>query len=433
MTQTMGFVGPDGNFRELTQAYQQACDFAFQKVSTGAQDYISAVREAVQNLKKKGIRTIDYETGIHTSLEAAVRRNIMGSMGIMQEQISQQNHDDLGCDGWELSAHGGSAPDHEPYQGKQYSDKEYTNLNNSLVRRIGTLNCGHAAFPIILGVNSPQYTPEELEEMRQENEKGITYEGKHYTMYEATQRQRKLESAARNRKRRILIDEKLGDKDKLQQDQIRLQLIKQEYSRFSKAAGLPTQHARMEAAGFDWKKGKAAEKVAKSAELSQKNVANRKNSDIMKVESGGRRNEAPLTEAQIKECVAYAEHLGMPSDRIRYGEHYFTSYGSNFDMLYVGTDAYPSKNGKTANQKLSYRCALAHEIIGHREAVASGISLKGVDSVLDEVQASIRAARFANGLSQSERIMLLRDAIERLKGSGRKIRDVKHLLHIETR
>lgn len=95
MPQTMGFVGPDGNFRELTQAYQQACDFAFQKVSTGAQDYISAVRETVQNLKKKGIRTIDYETGIHTSLEAAVRRNIMGSMGIMQEQISQQNHDDL--------------------------------------------------------------------------------------------------------------------------------------------------------------------------------------------------------------------------------------------------------------------------------------------------------------------------------------------------
>lgn len=282
MTQTMGFVGPDGNFRELTQAYQQACDFAFQKVSTGAQDYISAVREAVQNLKKKGIRTIDYETGVHTSLEAAVRRNIMGGMGIMQEQISQQNHDDLGCNGWEISAHSASAPDHEPYQGKQYSDEEYTRLNNSLVRRIGTLHCGHAAFGIILGVHSPQYTPEELEEMRQENEKGITYDGKHYTLYEATQRQRNLERAARDRKRRILIDEQLGDKDKLQQDQIRLQLIKQEYSRFSKAAGLPTQHARMEAAGFDWKKGKAAEKVVRSFNKTRLAAAKRK----MKTDEG---------------------------------------------------------------------------------------------------------------------------------------------------
>ena len=266
MTQTIGFVGPDGNVHELTQAYQQACDFAFQKVSTGAQDYVSAVRDATRNLAKKGIRTIDYESGVHTSLEAAVRRNIMGGLGIMQKQISQQNHDYLGCNGWEISAHSGSAPDHEPIQGKQYTDEEYTRLNNSLVRRIGQLNCGHADFPIIIGVNSPQYTAEQLEEMRQENEKGITYEGKHYTLYEARQRQRNLESAARNRKRMILIDEELGDSDKLQNDQIRLQVIKQEYSRFSKAAGLPTQHARMEAAGFDWKKGKAAERTAQTAE-----------------------------------------------------------------------------------------------------------------------------------------------------------------------
>lgn len=264
MTQTLGFVGPDGNVHELTQAYQQACDFAFQKVSTGAQDYLSAARDATRNLAKKGIRTIDYKSGVHTSLEAAVRLNIMGGMGVMQKQISQHNHDYLGCNGWEISAHSGSAPDHEPIQGKQYTDEEYTRLNNSLVRRIGQLNCGHADFPIIIGVNAPQYTAKQLEEMRQENEKGITYEGKHYTLYEARQRQRNLESAARNRKRRILIDEQLGDKDKLQNDQIRLQLIKQEYSRFSKAAGLPTQHARMEAAGFDWKKGRATEKVAKS-------------------------------------------------------------------------------------------------------------------------------------------------------------------------
>ena len=229
ITQTIGFVGPDGVCRELTQAYNQACDFAFQKVTTGAQDYISAVREATKNLAKKGIRTIDYESGVHTSMEAAVRRNIMGGLGIMQEQISQQNHDALGCDGWELSAHGGSAPDHEPYQGKQYTDAEYTSLNNRLLRRIGTLNCGHAAFPIILGVNSPQYTPEELEKFRAENEAGVDFEGKHYTLYEATQRQRKYERTIRYRKREILIDETLGDKDKLQADQIKLVRLKEEY------------------------------------------------------------------------------------------------------------------------------------------------------------------------------------------------------------
>ena len=263
MTQTMGFVGTDGNVHELTQAYQQVCDFAFQKVSTGAQDYQSAIRDATRGLAEKGIRTIDYDSGVHTSLEAAVRRNIMGGLGIMQNQISQQNHDDLGCDGWEISAHHGSAPDHEPYQGKQYPDAEYQRLNNSLVRPIGELNCGHAASPIILGVNSPQYTPEELEAMRQENEDGVTFDGKHYTLYEATQRQRKFERSIRDRKRRILVDETVGDKDKLQQDQIRQQVLKQEYARFSKGVGLPMQHSRMEKAGFTWKHGKAAEKAYK--------------------------------------------------------------------------------------------------------------------------------------------------------------------------
>lgn len=279
MTQTMGFVGPDGQCRELTDAYNAACDFAFQKVSAGAQDYQSAIRDATRNLAEKGIRTIDYKSGYHTSIEAAIRQNIMGGMGLMVEQISESNHELLGCDGWEISAHAGSAPDHEPIQGKQYSDKAYKELNDSLVRRIGTLNCGHTAFPIIMGVNSPQYTEEELEEFRQQNEEGVTFEGKHYTLYEATQRQRKFERTIRKQKRRILVDEATGDKDKLQTDQIRLVRLRQEYARFSKGVGLPMQHARMETAGFDWKKGKAAEGVAKAANKNRATGSNKVTED----------------------------------------------------------------------------------------------------------------------------------------------------------
>ena len=81
------------------------------------------------------------------------------------------------------------------------TDADYAALNNSLIRRIGTLNCGHSAHPIILGVSPPQYSPEELEQMRQMNETGITYNGRHYTGYAATQRQRRLEAAMRRQKR----------------------------------------------------------------------------------------------------------------------------------------------------------------------------------------------------------------------------------------
>lgn len=273
ITQTLGFVGPDGKSRELTKAYQNASDFAFQKVATGAQDYASAIREATRNLADRGIVSIDYESGVSTSLEAAVRRNIMGGLGLMQEKISQQNHDDFGCDGWEISAHAASAPDHEPIQGRQYSDDAYEKLNNSLVRRIGTLNCGHAAFPIILGVDTPQYTPEELEKLRQDNETGIDYNGKHYTIYEATQHQRRLEASIRKQKRRILVAEATGDKESLQQSQIKYQVLNQEYKRFSKVAGLRLQHERMEMSGFGPKQAREAERFSESMLLPKRDSA----------------------------------------------------------------------------------------------------------------------------------------------------------------
>lgn len=260
LTQTLGMVGPDGAALPLQDAYRRCMDFAFEEVSTGAVDYNTAIRRATKNLADQGVRVIDYESGVHTSIEAATRRNIMGGLGLMQEQIAGANHDDLGCDGWEITAHANSAPDHEPIQGRQYSDKEYEALNNSLVRRIGTLNCGHAAYPIILGVNAPQYTPEELAKFREDNERGVNYQGRHYTGYEASQQQRKLERAIRRQKNRILVDEATGDTEKLTTDRIRLTRLNDEYARFSKATGLPTQRERAMVTGFG--RGQAARAAA---------------------------------------------------------------------------------------------------------------------------------------------------------------------------
>lgn len=266
LTQTLGMIDPYGNPMPLQDVYRKCTDFAFKQVITGATDYNTAIRRATKNLADRGLLVIDYESGRTTTLEAAVRRNIMGGLGLMQEKISQQNHDDFGCDGWEISAHANSAPDHEPIQGKQYSDAEYINLNNSLVRRIGTLNCGHAAFPIILGVDIPQYTPENLEKFRQDNADGVTVDGKHYTGYEATQMQRKIERAMRREKRRILTAEATEDTESLSVAQTRLQRLRQEYSRFSDAAGLRTQDERAQVAGFGHKEAARARKAATAQE-----------------------------------------------------------------------------------------------------------------------------------------------------------------------
>lgn len=247
ITQTLGFQTPDGTVHPMLEAYQRTTDFAFQKVITGATDYNTAIRQACNKLASGGVKYIDYASGAHTTLEAAIRRNMMGGLGLMVENISQKNHDELGADGWEISAHFASAPDHEPIQGKQYSDAEYQALNDSLVRRIGTLNCGHNAFPIIMGVNSPQHTPEELERMREENAKPITYEGMTFeSKYQATQYQRRIERSIRAQERRVML---ASDND-LPAAKTRLERLRAEYRHFCDAVDLRTEDERLFVSGF---------------------------------------------------------------------------------------------------------------------------------------------------------------------------------------
>lgn len=256
MTQTMGMVAPNGKALPLQKAYRKCMDYAFEQVFTGAVDYNTALRGAVRQLAERGVRVVDYESGVHTSLEAAARRNLLGGLGLMVQQIQRESHDALDCNGVEISAHANSAEDHEDIQGRQFSDEEFALLNASLARPIGTLNCFHTLRNIILGVHAPQYTQAELQTFKEDNARGVTYQGKHYTGYEATQMQRRLERAIRKNKRRCAVYEAAGDKEKLLCGQIKLGVQREEYRRFSAAAGLRTEDARTHVAGFG--RGEAA-------------------------------------------------------------------------------------------------------------------------------------------------------------------------------
>lgn len=249
-TKALGFICPDGQIMALENAYYRTLDTAYSLVAHGAADYNTAVRRACNMLCDGGVKVVTYQSGQTATLEAAVRRSVIGGLGLMQEQIAQQTHDQLGCDGWEITAHANSAPDHEPIQGRQYSDKAYKELNDSLRRRIGTLNCGHAAFGVILGVSTPQYTPQELAQFRAQNEEGINYEGRHYTGYEATQMQRKLERAIRKQKNQVIASREADDTTWQRQSRSKLNILRQRYREFSKEAGLIQQNERTFVSGF---------------------------------------------------------------------------------------------------------------------------------------------------------------------------------------
>lgn len=309
ITQTTGMVSPaTGKPLPLQDAYRECMDKAFKLVATGATSASEAARQATRKLAGRGIVTIDYASGISTELGAAVRRNLMGGMGLLVEQVTQQNHDALGCNGWEISAHANSAPDHEPIQGRQYSDAEFQRLNGNLARRIGTLNCGHVAFPILLGINSPQYTDAELEAFRQDNARGVTYEGRHMTGYEATQYQNRVERNIRTQKQRVLMSEAAGDESQLLTDRIKLARLNQEYARFNKAMGFKSRAERLEVVGWSRRQAGKASAAARSP------LATSENSATIKMVSGARIIDPESKAADLHAARYYGLVRSMKTD-----------------------------------------------------------------------------------------------------------------------
>lgn len=247
--QNLWATSPDGKTVPLQDAYARALDFAFRQTATGALDLNTAIRRAVGPLARRGLRTIEQKNGRSVGIEYACRRYLMDQMGQLDNAIQQQNHDRLGCDGWEISAHAACAPDHEPIQGRQYTDDEFEALNASLQRQIGRLGCRHVKDPVLIGVDTPVYSEAELAQMAADNEKGVTYNGKHYTLYAAGQEQATIENAIRRMRRQVLVDEESGSAD-LQEHQIRLRMLQSEYSRFCRATGRRTRTERLYTAGF---------------------------------------------------------------------------------------------------------------------------------------------------------------------------------------
>lgn len=249
-TKTLGFPMKNGQFTMWTDAYRGALDTAQFQVASGAIDYNTAIRQAVKQFTDNGICTVGYQSGRTFTIEAAARMCVLNGVSDLSKQISEKNAEDIGADGWEITAHSDCAPDHEDIQGRQYTTAEYERLNDILDRPIGELGCRHMAFPVLLGISDSIYSKDDLQEMQDDNERGIYYEGEHYTKYEASQMQRKLERSIRKTKREIIGFDEAGLKDDFTASSVKLRRLRTYYSDFSENAGLMMQNERAQVSGY---------------------------------------------------------------------------------------------------------------------------------------------------------------------------------------
>lgn len=145
------------------------------------------------------------------------------------------------------------------------------------------------------------------------------------------------------------------------------------------------------------------------------------------------RNNLYLRPSARKRAMNYVcESSSLPPERISFTRDGNTAYYPGSDGLRIAPDLLPHRNPPVgtmaANSRISWKGCIAHELKGHRRAAMAGKTHP--NPLLEEAQASIRAARFGFDLSMPERFALLRDAASRLASNGIRLKDVKSELWI---
>lgn len=269
----------------IARVYQNTVDKAIQTVVSGVQDYQSTMRNTLKEITDSGIKTVSYNTEsgrIYSQrLDSAVRRNLMDGIRAVNQGVQDEVGKQFGADGVEITVHACPAPDHCKVQGHQFSMSEYAkiapmstiqqngSIDNSVYendaetlfdvqgraydvfpRKIGTCNCKHFAYNIIIGKAPPTYSDEQLQQILDENEKGVDVDGKHYTKYQAQQMQRKMETRIRKAKDEQVALNEAGDIDGAIKAQEKVTRYTQEYKDFSDEAGLSMKLDKIRVEGY---------------------------------------------------------------------------------------------------------------------------------------------------------------------------------------
>ena len=257
LTQSMGFL-VDGGRTMLppAKAYQWALNNAEMQIQSGAISYNQAIKRAIMQLADSGIRVVNYESGHRDHIDVAARRAVMTGVSQLCAKYTEQSAEYLNTPYFEVSAHIGARDkgkgwaNHREWQGKVYSTRDHDKYPNiydvcglGRVDGLEGANCRHIRTAFVDGVMERTYTDKQLSHI--DDGRDADFEGRHYSAYEATQKQRQIERTVRKLERRRTAFEAQGNTEEAQAAQIKIRRLRKEYKAFSTAADLPLQTERM--------------------------------------------------------------------------------------------------------------------------------------------------------------------------------------------
>lgn len=251
ITNSLGFYLDYGTGKPvltpLAQVYQKYLDAACMDIVSGAFDYNSVLRRVVTQLTNSGLRQIDYASGRANRIDVAARRAVMTGVSQLSGKISEMNAEKLGTEHFEVEWHAGARPTHAVWQGRVYSKEELTTVCGlgSVTGLLGA-NCYHMYYPFVPGISVRNWTDEWLEEQNRKENTPNTFNGKEYTLYEAKQRQRQMETCMRAQREKVeLLKKGDADPDDIMIARAKYQGQLNEYSRFCKKMGLTEERERI--------------------------------------------------------------------------------------------------------------------------------------------------------------------------------------------
>lgn len=260
--QTATALSNISNTTAVSAPYQEAVDKAIIAVSTGVTDYKAATRQVIRDLGYNGLQ-VQYDSGYHRRMDSAVRQNIIDGANQLAQHASLMIGDALGFDAIELSAHARSAPDHEPVQGRVFLKSEFDRIQSGadfvdvdgnryagFRRPIGEWNCMHIAMSFSTQHSMRRYSDAQLAAWKKTNNDGVTIEGKKYTVYQAVQKMREIETEVRRQKDAAVAAQHAGDATLRQTCQAKINTLTAHYNAFAKAAGVTPRRDRLMVEGF---------------------------------------------------------------------------------------------------------------------------------------------------------------------------------------
>ncbi|MFQ7041327.1 MAG: phage minor capsid protein [[Ruminococcus] lactaris] len=250
ITRSLGFYLDYGGRKVLTplsQVYSGYLDNACMDIVTGAFDYNAVLRRVVTQLTNSGLRQIEYSSGYASRIEVAARRAVMTGLTQLSGKIAEYNAEKLGTEYFEVEWHAGARPTHTIWQGRVWSQQQlYDVCGLGTVTGLCGANCYHTYFPFVPGVSVRTYTDDWLDEQNRKESEPTEFRGKEYTLYEAKQRQRQMETAMRAQREKVQLLQKGGaDPQEVMLQKAKYQGQLNEYAVFSRKMGLKEERERI--------------------------------------------------------------------------------------------------------------------------------------------------------------------------------------------